>query len=185
MSSTDKKEYSDLLSEKDRINSDINELMQSEELKKFFKLKEDFKEITSRLKDLHKKIKIDEYNTCNHIMIYTNDQDADKRTCGCIKCGLDNSVLDKPLGSLSDEDMIMYQYLHNNKPETSTLNTHRICDLKTGCSIYKAIVKSNPNIDDKDAVNLFEVALDNLEGEKEKYNDDITKRISLTYDDGK
>ena len=152
---------------KDKIIHDLNCLNKSEILSNYLKYKNELDDINGDLIDLKIEMSYKKFSSCNHIMVYTTDpyENPDKltdRSCACIKCGLDNSVLDRFKDTLTDEQLIMYNYLKNpHNYSANTLNTHIVCDLELGKSIYNDIIENNPNIDDNSLIELFKEKLEN------------------------
>jgi len=152
---------------KDKIIHELDCLRKSEILSNYLKYKNELEELNGNLIDLRIEMLYKKFSLCNHIMVYTTDpyENPDKltdRSCACIKCGLDNSVLDRLKDSLSEEQLIMYNYLKNPyNYSANTLNTHIVCDLELGKNIYNEIIENNPNIDDNSLIELFKFKLEN------------------------
>lgn len=128
-------------------------------------------------------MKNEEYKCCEHILVYS-EIDYDRyegrthRSCGCIKCGLDNSVLSKKVG-LTFYQMIMYDYLR--KRHLMGKETKIACDLSLAQAIYSKIKETHPDINDEMAIKYFEIALNDIRNIKvsEERKTNRAKRLSL------
>lgn len=114
-------------------------------------------ELYAKLKELKKK----EFDNCRHIFVVTH-QEYDyyegrryiKR--GCIKCGLNQVVLDAQY-TLSMEEEIAREYLCNN--EITGLISGSYCDLNLGHSLYQKIKEAHPDFSDEEVLSVFEIML--------------------------
>ena len=159
------KEYNELVTEKNKIIDELNELKSKEIIKRYMKLKEENELLYNKQIELYKRIKINEYDNCKHILVYSkieydSFEERSYRSRGCIKCGLDNSVLDEDKRLLSFNKKIMYDYLRAGR-YLSKKATY-MCDIDLATAIYKRIKEVYPCIDDETATKYFEIALDNI-----------------------
>ena len=102
----------------------------------------------------------EKYSNCKHILIYSK-MDYDKHegrknfSCGCIKCGLDNSVFDYYYSLLTEEEKIKHEYLKENGLNIVGISTGIVCDLDLAQEIYAEITSKNPKIEDQEAAESF------------------------------
>lgn len=183
-----KEEYDELTEKMKKVIEEIVLLEESEIVKKYFELKKQNECLHNKQLGLYKAIKEAEYASCEHILIYSRlDYDIYEgrtyRSCGCIKCGLDDSVLELERESLPFNRRIMYDYLYNNGIVRTLrgINIKIACDLDLAQAIYKKINEMHPDIDDEIVVKYFIVALNDIR--EIKVNDDRkisrAKRLSL------
>lgn len=114
-----KEEYDELLKQREVILKELLPLEENEIVKRYIELKEKNERLFDQELSLYKEVKKEEYASCNHILVYSNiDYDGYEGrkyiSCGCIKCGLDDSVLDGARDWLSGSRQIMYDYLRKN-----------------------------------------------------------------------
>ena len=131
-------------------------------------------------------MKFDEYKKCQHIWVYDLYTSYNGSFCGCIKCGLDQSINDiiYTFGDdvlLTEEEKIMYQFMKKNYVKTG-ICSDTYCNLNLAKAIYKKIKENNPNISDKEALKYLEIALDNIRNIKvnETRQESRAKRLSLS-----
>lgn len=103
------------------------------------------------------------------------------KSCGCIKCGLDDSVLDKKRKWLSFHQKIMYDYL--KEKYLKGYKTEIACDLDLAQAIYSKIKEAHSDIDDEMAIKYFKVALDDIRNIKvsDERKTSRAKRLSLNH----
>ena len=108
------------------------------------------------------------------------------KSCGCIKCGLDNSVLNGERIWLSGSQKIMYDYLKKNylSSDFGGIQTGILCDIDLAQAIYKKIKSNYPNIDDAQAIKFFKVSLKNIRNIKVNDERKVSraKRLALSPD---
>ncbi len=114
---------------------------------------------------LYRLMKEEEYNSCKHVLVYSRiDDDRHEgrsyKYSGCIKCGLDNSVLDSNKDYFSSLEKIMYSSLIEQ--HLTGAHTKILCDLDLAQAIYSKIKQAHPNIDDETAIDYFKVALNDI-----------------------
>lgn len=179
-----KKEYKEIIEQSKKIIDEIELLEESEIVKRYLKLKTQNHDLYNKQLSLYKDIKTKEYELCEHILVYSRIdcdrwEDRTYRYCGCIKCGLDNSVLDGDRDWLSDQRKIMYDYLRKNY--LMGVETNIVCDLDLACEIYSKIKEAHPNIDDEKAIQYLENALDHIRNTKVSDDRKVNraKRLSL------
>lgn len=182
-----KQEYDEVTEEREKIIEKIRQLEESEILKEYFELTKQNESLYNKQLSLYKDIKYEEYDSCEHILV-DSKKDYDRwegrtyRSKGCIKCGLDNSILDMDEKFLSPYGKIMYSYLR--KKHLFGIETNIACDLELAKAIYSKIKQAHPDIDDETAIKYLENALNNIRGSK--VSDDRkasrAKRLSLKPD---
>lgn len=130
-------------------------------------------------------IRKNEIKSCNHIWItskinYDCFEGRSEHFYGCIKCGVNQTVLEKDRKYLSIVERIMYDYLIENYCNKG-IHSSVTCDLDLGKSIYLKIKEKHPDIDDETACKYFEIALDNIRDKKESQDrkNNRAKRLSL------
>lgn len=161
------KEYDEIIKQIDKNNEKMKQLEEDEKVKEYFELKKQDETLQTQKKDAYKNMKVEEYESCEHILVYSkieHDRIEGRtyKSCGCIKCGLDNSVLDLFIKHLSFNEKIMYEYLENHRFELGGIKTEISCDLALAQTIYSKIKEAHPDIDDKTAIKYFKSALDNI-----------------------
>lgn len=189
--STLEEEYKKIELERKKCIKQINELENDEKVKTYFNLCQKNDQLASQQKELYKQIKNEEYSTCNHIWVTTlhNYDGIEGRSynyCGCIKCGLDQSVLHimdncNSLNCLTLEQQAMYNYMNNNYYYKTGINIKMLCNLDLARAIYRKIRFHNQNINDETVRKYFEIALYNIRNNKvtEERKTNRAKRLSL------
>lgn len=177
------KQYKELKEQIEGNNWQIELLEKTDLIKRYIRLIKEKNNLIKEQYKLYEQIKTNEYETCNHILIcdysefYSNN--ITYYFSGCIKCGLENSVLRRPINSLNQTQKIMYNYLQNHHLVGIELDL--ISDLKLARAIYKKIKQNYPNISDELATKYFEIALDNIINIKVSRERKVSraKRLSL------
>ena len=117
------------------------------------------------------------YSKCNHILVKTSNEN-----CGCIKCGLNDIVLNFKREALLPFAQNMYDYLkENNIKHLKGRITDVSCDMELARAIYLHIKLVHPEINDLLATKYFEIALDNIRNIEvsEKRKEGRAKRLGL------
>ena len=101
------------------VIDELKQLENDELVKRYLELKKENHNLYDKQLRLYGSIKKEEYDECKHILVYSKIyydryEGRTYRSCGCIKCGLDNSVLDKERKWLTPTQQIMYDYLRKN-----------------------------------------------------------------------
>ena len=173
--------------EREQMLLQLSVLEKTEEVKKYLLLKDKSASLFFECQELIKRIKLEEFESCNHIWITTNEMvDKNKgRSCrflGCIKCGLDQDVINKlnTIHFLPYEEQLMCTFMENSKYITGIVSFES-CDLSLARAIYSKIKEKNPDIDDETACKYFEIALNNMRDKRvnDEKRKSITKRLSL------
>lgn len=171
----------------EQIRKELNELEQSEVLKRYFELSKKNNKLLIEQKKIIAEIKNHEYECCDHILVITSiDRDEyegrSQKYYGCVKCGLNEQIYRKCAYSrnlLSFEEKIMYDFLKNGYLNGKRLNF--LCDLNSSNSLYNKIKQNNPDIDEATLCKYFEIELENIRNEevKNKRKENKVKRLSL------
>lgn len=175
------REYADVIEKRQKVKEELTALEQTETIKRYFKLRLEWDILYNKRHDLYKKIEEERISSCKHILVNTSSGSAYNQTCGCIKCGVDTSILEERRERLSFEEKIKYDYLKNNYIRLKSTLTDITCDLNLAMALYSKIKEHHPNIDDETAIHYFKVALDhirnvNVNDERKKSR---AKRLSL------
>ena len=78
---------------------------------------------------MNKKI-ISKYDKCSHLLVYTGAVEKDNKIeyrCGCVKCKLDERVLDKKLDELNKEQLQQRKYILSNNNHIPGINIPKQC----------------------------------------------------------
>jgi hypothetical protein len=153
------REYKELLKQKKDLLFEIKLLEDTSIVKDYIKLRQAIMDLNNEISELHKKIIINDIASCNHIMVYTDDNAS---CCGCIKCGLDNRVLDKNKDELTEDELIIYNYLKKKNITSKTINSNIVCNLNLARSIYQELLEDNPLIEDREALEKFATRLSEI-----------------------
>ena len=164
-----KKEYDKVSNKLEEINSEIKRLEKYKTVIKYIQMNKEARNLLNKKSELYKDLKYEEYDSCDHLLVYTKIEHDywEGRTykhCGCIKCGLDNSVKDENYSWLTNDEKIKYNYLKNHYLNGKLIE--RECNIYLACSIYNKIKESNPEITDDKLVEYFKIELDSKKEEK-------------------
>lgn len=145
---------------KEEIDNKIKELKKDPIIQKYLLLQEQSDALYKEEKDLYYTYKNEEYNSCNHIFIlsksfYDNADGSSYRKCGCIKCGLDTTVLDHDRDFLPYQKKIMYDFLKANIKTIKGTIIEETIDLDLAQNIYHKIKENHPDIDDDTTITYF------------------------------
>ena len=186
-----KEKYNKIMEQRRAIITEMKTLEENEILKRYFDLKEQNEILSNDQFSLFRNMKMEEYATCNHILVYSKiDYDRYEgrsyESCGCIKCGLDNSVLNETRDCLSGTQKIMYDYLKKNYLSSNFggIQTEILCDIDLAQAIYTKIKNVYPDISDEKAINFFKYALKNIRDVKvsDERKVNRAKRLELDSD---
>ncbi|HIR74629.1 TPA: hypothetical protein IAB95_03935 [Candidatus Ventrenecus avicola] len=144
----------------EQIKQDLQRQIEMLELDKtvqqYIALKKEKDELEREQSILYRKIKLKEYDSCRHIIVYSF-RDRHKE---CIKCGLRDDVLeyyydiDRPYYSA---DGIMFEYLKKNC--FSGFDTDIVCAPELARAIYKRLRLVYPKISDEEILKYLQNAL--------------------------
>ena len=165
-----KKEYDDIIFLRKKIIRELKALEENKIVLRYKKLKSENNFLFNKELQLHEELKKKEYESCNHIWIIAEEicdgyDFKSHKYFGCIKCGLDYSVLkcglDYNLNWLPFSERIMYEYLMSLKGverERLLEKGNRInilCDLELAQAIYCNIKSDYPKIEEAQAIKYF------------------------------
>ena len=163
-------EYNILMKELKEVEDSIQKLKNDKKIKRYNYLSFKRDILKSNITDLYREIKSDEYASCHHLLITTSikkiDDNDEIKTCGCLKCGLNEKVKYNgdwliDYDKLSLDEQIMLDFLNNHQiNKNSIINV--TCNLDLAMAIYSRIKKVHPKINDKLAIKYLEIALDNI-----------------------
>lgn len=185
------KSHNDLLLERKKVIEEMEELKKDDKVQQFIKLYNQNIRLSQKQIELYESVQREKYDNCTHLFVYSKiDYDGYEgrqyNYCGCIKCGLDTTVLesdDRYIDWLPTDKQIMYKYLKDTiGGPCGKANIDIACDLKLGMAIYAKIKEAHPDIDDKTATKYFKIALDNIRNNKQtpERTEKRAKRLSLT-----
>ena len=166
-----KAEYERLNKEKSNVAKEMSKLKENEIVKQYLELQDKMISLDLKQKELSGTIKKkQEYETCDHIWVVTSrsyDSYEGRKYLyhGCVKCGLDQRVLEIAEESgtkfFSDDDKLIYDVFKSQNYKKGK-STDIICDLELATAIYNKILEYYPNIDDDTAIKYLGIALDNI-----------------------
>lgn len=133
-----------------------------------------FKELLKTILDQKKAKEYEQKKTacfdqCNHILIHTSFNSEGLSRCGCIKCGLDNAILDRYKGydwnnfdiKTQLDDLIMLNYLKSHTLKGRMILPYH-CDSKIANEMYNSIQRKHPEIGENETLKYFLKALNNM-----------------------
>ena len=154
--------YNEIINKRQQINKQLQDIMSSPILKKYFRLKEEDSKLYFEELELYRRIKYNEYNNCNHLLVYSkvtfdNFDCKTYKACGCIKCGIDSAILDFKKNDLPFDKQVMYDYFSDHCLYGNIIDEE--CDLELAHAIYSKIVEVYPNIDEDRLIKYFRHSL--------------------------
>lgn len=169
-----KKQYNKIIFQKSETERRIKELKKNHYVEEYLKLCEQDISLSNKEKELYTKIETEKYTSCHHIWAIVDLQHdyyegRSYSKYGCIKCGLDQRLLEKsnrlsmifePKEIFTLDEMIMLNCMHLDGGRAGKY-TDIQCDLDLAKKLYSKIKKAFPNIDDETAIKYFEIELDN------------------------
>ena len=113
------KTYEEVMTLAEEVEQQIDELENTEEVRKYLKLLEKKVKLHKLENELYCQSMIDKYTKCKHMIIEVIREDGIENKegyVGCIKCGLDESIFakrDEFVGTegFTDDEKIMYKLL--------------------------------------------------------------------------
>lgn len=161
-----KKEYDKVSNKLEEINSEIKRLEKYKTVIKYIQMNKETRKLLTKKSELYKDLKYEEYDSCNHLLVYTkieNDywEGRTYKHCGCIKCGLDCSIKDENINYMTFDEKINYKYLMNHYLNGKLIDVS--CNIYLAHSIYEKIKEQNPDIDDETIIKYFKIELENIE----------------------
>lgn len=190
-----KAKYDKILSQRKNLTEQINILANDENVRKYLELNKQKEELAKEQKKLYRKVKYEDYSSCNHIWVTTlSDYDSSEGRSyyyhGCIKCGLDKSLLRlsetfcggycNGIDMLTPSQRIMYDFMSTHSCGYG-IYTNLLCDLDLAKAIYAKIKAAHPNVDDETAIKYLKVAIHNIKNIKvsEERKANRAQRLSL------
>jgi hypothetical protein len=154
------KGYKRKINELEKTNEELKRLKQYKSVKRYLELEEKIRNINSDLKDLYKKILLEKYANCNHIVVMS-DYDYDScegrsyRYYGCIKCGLDEAVAKRGYG-LNKEENTMLELMNEYKVyKIGGKHTDIACELEDAKELYNEIIENDKDLSDDEIISIF------------------------------
>ena len=141
-----------LNNEIDNLNEIIDDLsINNTDVKRFLKFKKEVSKLEKEASELIKTMKYKEYDNCKHLLVSFKTKSC--RSEGCVKCGLDVSVLTHNYSFLkySFDKKIMYDYLYENFGIHNYSYSGAMGNFELAKAIYKRIKRYHPDIDDETA----------------------------------
>lgn len=163
-----KEQYAKAKSEKNMNIKELNELKNNEKVKKYLESLNKQKILEDKCKNLYKKMKFEEYSSCNHILVKISHDfdDIEGRSYdyyGCIKCGLNDAFekMQYPNNWLPFEQRVMSDFIKENTlAGIRGKYVQELCDLDLAQELYNNIKKEFPDLDEEKTIECFEKALD-------------------------
>lgn len=181
-------EYERIINLSDKIQTQIARLENTDLIKQYLELLHQNQKLLQKQKELYKKVKTEEYSSCDHLWIETitdyNFLKTPFHYCSCVKCGLDQGVVylinhGKPL---SFEQTIMYNFLKkHNLYNPNQINSNIKCDFSLAIVLYKKIEENHPDIDNITMQKYMQTALDSIRQNENdtKGKENRIKRLTL------
>ena len=66
-----REEYKEIINQRRKVIDEIKELENDERIRRYCELKDINERLYEKQLDLRKRIKLDEYSSCNHILVYS------------------------------------------------------------------------------------------------------------------
>ena len=182
-------EYEEVTKTKKDITKELEELNNSESVKRYLELIKEQEVLSEKQKELYKEMKFEEYSNCKHIILTTSvhkDRIEGRMSCsyGCMKCGVNTNAYNSEYlrrNDLDFEDQVIYDYVRNHSIRGTTCNV--CCTIDLAQAIYSRIKKAHPDIDDETAIKYFKNAYVNMTykySNPERVENRI-KRLSLSH----
>ena len=155
-------QYNKLLEEGSTINNELNILKENESVKRYLELCKAREDNYSKNNEVYKKILRKRYQTCNHVLVesyYKNYGDYEGRSYhyyGCIKCGLDESVLDSEYDCFTIEEKVMKELMSDTYFDyINGIRTGISYDLSKSRYLYEEIKNNNPGLSEEALIEIF------------------------------
>lgn len=158
--------YESLKKTQENLTLQIKQLERESSVMDYKRLNKELDNVMEDIYETYKEIKLNEYNTCNHLGIMT-DKRRDKQigrnyySVGCIKCGMNENALSKPRNLRTVDENIMAESFCEESFDYTLLSDY-VVDINLAHAIYNKIKENHPNINDTLATKYFEIALDNI-----------------------
>ena len=164
---TPKKQYEICTQHLINISDRLLKLQKNPAVQEYMRLEREYEETKEEQDEIFQKMKYAEYDSCSHILVYTKEEyvKEEEHTYtyqGCIKCGLDESILKSNEKNRSLEDQTQYDYLRSKGETLTGLHTEVECGIALAQKIYEEIKAENKDITDEQLVDLFIQAYTNM-----------------------
>ena len=178
-----KSQYENCQKKINTFNERIQKLQENPKVKEYIELIKQLETEQDESNRWYKIMKFEEYSSCNHILVHTKEEtvssskgDFLRTYCGCIKCGLDQSINNRiyDTSNLTDEKKIQYEFLKRQDFRITGIDTEVNCSIALARNLYQIIIKENKDITDETLVELFKIAYENM---KDKVKPDDIKRM--------
>lgn len=182
------REYEEIKEHRIVLDNELKRLENDPKVKKYINYKNQREKLNQMEISIYKTLKNEEYSSCNHILVFSmvnhDLRGRTYKTCGCIKCGLNEEVLSKDKKSLSFKESVMEDFLKKNNSYLKGKRIYVQCDLSLGEAIYSKIKNTNPDISDDLAIKYFERSLAHIRKNKVSEDRKVSraKRLSLEPD---
>ena len=172
MSSIEIESYEQTIKELESIEKEYNELKNDEKVKRFNTIQEYREILISNKNNIYKKMKLEEYSNCNHLLITTSknqsklDRNKEIKYCSCLKCGLNEKVLNVDnwyldYDQLTFDEQIMFDFFEKKSIDKDNI-TDIESDFELAKAVYDKIKEKYPNISDRRTIKYLGIALDNI-----------------------
>ena len=154
------KEYKEKINEWEEVKQEIRRLKQYKTVKRYLELEEESKIINKDLNNLYKKILYERYSNCNHILVMS-DYDYDSyegrsyRYYGCIKCGLDEGVINRGYGLNKEENTMLELMNEYEVHRIGGKQTGIACELSDARELYNEIIENDKDLSDDEIISIF------------------------------
>lgn len=161
MENNEEKEYKEVLNEYFKVSDEINHIEQYKIIKKYLNLKEKQRLLDLKEIELYKQKLLNRYTTCHHILVETHTEayyDYEGRTYhyyGCIKCGLDEAVIEREYGLNREESMMLEVVKENRLYSIHGKRTGIRCNIYDAREFYKELSEKYPDLDEETMIELF------------------------------
>ena len=144
-----------------------------------------------RRKRIYREVRYGEFSRCDHVWIVSKEDrdilsENTYQYCGCIKCGLNERVLDcYDRDLLSFEDQVIYDYLSFcNLNSLPGMRSDLVCDLDLARAIYLKVRERYPSVGDDRLLWYVGAALNSIRNVdvSEDRKADRAKRLALRLD---
>ena len=181
-------QFNELEEKRKQVQQRLDELEKDEKIIKLRELEHLRKELIEQKNNIERDATLERYQECDHLLVvsrivYGRTNKAHKNF-GCLKCGLDDSlILEDNL--IPRKYIDINSYIRNNmlkwKTAISDKNTNIVCDIDLARAIYLRIIEYYPNIDDDTLKKYFIVALNDIRNinVNKKRKESRAKRLNL------
>lgn len=166
------------------LNNKLYKLQKNPIVQEYMRLEKDFEDTKEEQEKWFQIMKTQEYDGCDkHVLVCTkketqtiNGRIREYKYCGCIKCGLDESVLKSEEKDRSLEDQVQYDYLRSKGQEgIQGLQTDIECGIALAQQLYEQIKDENDEFTDEQLVELFKLAFTAMKDKLKPTETDIHK----------